>query len=152
MLAGLELQGHAVLNLTGANQNGTTRLNADGAVGITSGKAPVPALIGDSAHLAVSAAATGSNVTVSRFEIDGRKINASAVGSVGAKHVALNWRLALSDLTSALPTLAGVLQLQGRVSGPTDDLAATADLSGTTWADRPAGGTDHGERAAARPP
>ncbi len=130
MLAGLDLQGHAVLNLTGANQNGTTRPNADGAVGITGGRAPVPALIGDSAHLAVSAAATGSNVTVSRFEIDGRKIKASAVGSVGAKNLALDWQLALSDLTSALPTMAGALRLQGRVNGPADDLAVTGDLSG----------------------
>lgn len=131
MVAGLDLQGHAVLNLTGANQNGTTRLNADGAVGITGGRAPVPALIGDSAHLAVSVAATGSNVTVSRFEIDGRKIKASAVGSLGAKNLALNWQLALSDLTSALPTVAGALRLQGRVNGAADDLAATVDLLGT---------------------
>jgi translocation and assembly module TamB len=131
MLAGLYLQGHAVLNLTGANQNGTTRLNADGVVGVTGGRAPVPALIGDSAHLAVSATTTGSNVAVSRFEIDGRKIKASAVGSVSAKNLALNWQLALSDLTSALPTMAGALRLQGRVNGPADDIAATADLSGT---------------------
>ena len=131
MLAGLDLQGHAVLNLTGAYQNGTTRLNADGALAVTGGRAPVPALIGDEARLRVSAAATGSNVTVSRFEIDGRKIKASAVGTVGAKNLALDWQLALSDLTSALPTMAGALQLHGRVTGPADDLAATAELSGT---------------------
>ena len=127
MLAGIDLQGHATLNLTGANQNGTTRLNADGVIGVTGGRAPVPALIGDAAHLAIYAVATGSNVSVSRLEIDGRKIIASAVGSVSAKNLALNWQLALSDLTSALPTMAGALRLQGRVSGATDDLAATAD-------------------------
>jgi translocation and assembly module TamB len=140
MLAGLDLQGHAALNLTGANHNGTTRLNADGAIGITGGRAPVPAVIGDAAHLAVSAEATGSNVTVSRFEFDGRKIKASAGGSVGAKNLAFDWRLALSDLTSALPTMAGAVRLQGRVSGAADDLAATADLSGTLGAiGKPAG-------------
>ncbi len=68
-----------------ASENGTTRLDVNGAIGVTGGMAPVPALIGDAAHLAVSAAVTGSNVTVSRFEIDGRKIEASAVGSVGAQ-------------------------------------------------------------------
>ena len=41
--------------------------NANGTLGITGGMAPVPALIGDAAHLTVSAAATGSNVTVSRL-------------------------------------------------------------------------------------
>jgi translocation and assembly module TamB len=131
MLAGLDLQGHALLNLTAANQGGTTRLGADGAIGITGGMAPVPALVGDAAHLVMSAAATGSNITLSHFQIDGRRINVSAVGNVAAKNLALEWRLALPDLTSALPALAGALRLQGRVGGPTDDLAATAEISGT---------------------
>ena len=130
-LAGLDLQGHAVLDLTAAMQDGTTRLDANGTVGITGGMAPVPALIGGAAHLTVSAAATGSNVTVSRLEIEGRKIKASGTGNVGGDKLALDWKLALPDLTSALPTLAGAVEVQGGVSGPTDDLAATADLSGT---------------------
>ena len=78
-----------------------------------------------------SAAATGSDVTVSRFEIDGRKIEVSAAGSLSADTLAFDWQLALPDLTSVLPTLAGALQLQGRVSGPIDDFAREADLSGT---------------------
>ncbi len=112
-------------------QGGTTRLDANGTVGITGGMAPVPALIGDSAHLTLSAAATGSKVTISRLEIDGRKINASAAGSLGGDKLAVDWRLALSDLTSALPTLVGAIDARGRVSGPTDNLSAAADLSGT---------------------
>ncbi|MBV8119119.1 MAG: translocation/assembly module TamB domain-containing protein [Alphaproteobacteria bacterium] len=131
MLAGTDLQGHALLNLTAALRDGTTHLDANGAVGVTGGMAPVPALIGNAADLELSVAATGSNVTVSRFEIDGRKIKISATGSGGADRLALDWQLALPDLTSALPTLAGALRLQGRVSGPADDLAAMADLSGT---------------------
>jgi translocation and assembly module TamB len=139
-LAGLDVQGHAVLDLTAAIEDGTTRLDANGTVGITGGMAPAPALIGDAAHLVVSAVATRSNVTVSRLEIDGRKIKASAAGSVGADKLALDWKLALPDLTSALPTLAGAVEVQGRVSGPTDDLAATADLSGTLGpVDKPEG-------------
>ena len=131
MVAGLDLQGHAVLSLTAAHHNETTRCDGAGVIGITGGKAPVPALIGDAAPLTISAAMTGSNLTVSRFELDGRKVTASAAGSLGARNLAIDWRLALSDLTSAVPTLAGALRLQGRVSGPTNDIAATADLSGT---------------------
>jgi translocation and assembly module TamB len=130
-LAGLDLQGHAVVDLAAAMRDGTTHLDANGIVSATGGTAPVPALIGDAAHLTVSAAAAGSNVTISRFEIDGRKITASAAGSLRANKLAFDWRLGLPDLTSILPTLAGTLRLQGKVSGPTDDLAATADLSGT---------------------
>jgi translocation and assembly module TamB len=133
--AGLDLQGHAVLDLAGAIRDRTTRLDASGIVGITGGMAPLPALIGDAAHLTVSAAATGSpagsTVTVSRLEIDGREISASAAGKLGADRLAVDWRLALPDLTSALPTLSGAIEARGRVSGPTDDLSAAADLSGT---------------------
>jgi translocation and assembly module TamB len=131
MLAGTDLQGHTVLNLTAALRDGTTYLDASGVVGVTGGMAPVPALIGDAAQLAISAAATGANVTLSHLEFGGRKIKISAAGIINAKALALDWALALSDLTSALPTLAGALQLQGRVTGPANDLTATADLSGT---------------------
>jgi translocation and assembly module TamB len=85
MLVGTDLQGHADLNLMAAERGGTTHLDVNGAIGVTGGIAPVPALTGDAAHLAVSAAVTGSNVTVLRFEIDGRKVEASAVGSVSAR-------------------------------------------------------------------
>ena len=91
---GLDLQGHAVLDLAAAMRDGTTRLDADGTVAVTGGTAPVPALIGDAAHLTVSAAAAGSNVTISRFEIDGRKITASAAGSLAPTSLAFDWRLA----------------------------------------------------------
>ena len=112
-------------------RDGTTQFDANGTVAITGGMAPAPALIGDAAHLTVSAAAAGSNVTISRFAIDGRKITVSAAGSLDADKLAFDWQLGLPDLTSVLPTLAGALQLQGQVSGPIDDFAAGADLSGT---------------------
>jgi translocation and assembly module TamB len=130
-LAGLDLQGHAVLNLTAAERDGATHLDADGTIAVLGGVAPVPALIGDAGRLRVSAAAAGSNVTISRFEIDGRSIMVSAAGSMSPNKLAFDWRLALPDLRSALPTLAGALQLQGKISGPTEDLMATADLEGT---------------------
>ncbi len=129
-LAGLDLQGHAVVDLAAAMRDGTTHIDANGIVSATGGTAPVPALIGDAAHLTVSAAAAGSNVTISRFEINGRKITASAAGSLRADKLAFDWRLGLPDLTSVVPTLAGALRLQGQVSGPTNNLAGTADLSG----------------------
>jgi len=129
-LAGLDLQGRAALDLTAAVQNGTTRLGASGTVAITGGQAPAPALIGDDAHLTLSAAATGSQVTLSRLELDGRKLHASGAGKLGPGKLALDWQLALPDLTSVVPTLAGAIKLQGSVAGPADDLAATADLSG----------------------
>ncbi len=129
--AGLDLKGHAALDLRAAIDGATTRLDADGTIGIIGGTAPAPALIGDKAHVSLSATASGSNVTLSRLAIEGRKVSVAATGDIGAKQVALDWRVSLPDLTSVVPSLAGALDLRGRATGPIDDIAAAADLSGT---------------------
>ena len=139
-VGGLDLQGHAAFDLRAAVNGAATRLDAEGTVGITGGMAPAPALIGDAAHLTLAATTSGSNVTLSRFAIDGRKISASAAGQVGAEALALHWRLALPDLTSAVPALAGRLELRGQASGAIDNITATTNLSGTLGsAGRPPG-------------
>jgi translocation and assembly module TamB len=129
--AGLDLKGHAALDLRTAVDGATTRLDADGTVGITGGTAPAPALIGDAAHLTLAAAATARNISVSRLAFDGPGISMTVNGNIDPKKLALDWRLALPDLTSAVPRLAGTVELQGRASGPIDNIAATTDLSGT---------------------
>jgi translocation and assembly module TamB len=130
-LFGLDLKGHAALKVAASRQGGTTRLDAGGTVGITGGTAPLAALAGDAARLTLSATATGTKVTVRRLDFAGRDIAASATGRIAGQRLALDWQLALPDLQSAAPTLAGGLRASGRVSGPTGNLAATADLAGT---------------------
>jgi translocation and assembly module TamB len=130
-LFALDLKGHAALKLTATLDGGTTRLDGSGTLGLTGGTAPAPALVGDAARLTLSATATRTTATIQHFNLTGRKIAVSATGRVAADRLALDWRLALPDLASAEPTLAGGLRATGRVSGPSDDLAATADLSGT---------------------
>ena len=151
-LAGLDLQGHAVLDLTAAIEDRTTRLDANGTVGITGGMAPAPALIGDAAHLVVSAAATGSNVTVSRLEIDGRKIKASACGQCGRRQagVRLETRSARSD------ECATDLGRRGRGTRPgerTDRRSRRhSGPLGNARAGRQARGPDQRDGAITRPP
>lgn len=128
--AGLDLKGRAALDLRAAIDGATTRLDAHGTVGIIGGTAPAPALIGDKAHLTLAATASGSNVTLSRFAIDGREISVAAAGDIGAEQVTLDWRVALPDLTSVVPSLAGELDLHGRAAGPIHDIAAVTDLTG----------------------
>jgi translocation and assembly module TamB len=133
-LAGLDLEGRAALDLRAEMRDGTSRLDAGGTVGVTGGTAPAPALIGGAAHLTLSAAAAGSNLTISRFQIDGRKIAVSVGGNISPENLALDWRLALPDLSSVRSTLSGGLRARGRVTGPPGDLAAVSDLSGTLGA------------------
>jgi translocation and assembly module TamB len=130
-VGGLDLKGHAAFDLRTAIDGATARLDMGGTVGVTGGTAPAPALIGDAARLTLSATASGSKVTLSRFAIDGRKLSVAAAGQLGAQALALHWRLALPDLTSAVPALAGRLELRGQASGAIGNITATTNLSGT---------------------
>ncbi len=139
-VGGLDLQGHAAFGLRTAINGATARIDTEGTLGVTGGTAPAPSLIGDAARLSMSATVSGSTVTLSRFAIDGRRISVSTAGHISPEKLELHWQLALPDLTSAVPTLAGGLELRGEASGPIDNITATTDLSGTLGpAGRPSG-------------
>ena len=63
---GADIQGHTALQLTAARHGEATQVNVTGGLGITGGMAPVPALIGPAATLAVAATLTGSDVALRR--------------------------------------------------------------------------------------
>jgi len=54
-IAGVDLKGHTTLNANIAVSDQTTKVDLSGIVGVTAGAAPIPALIGDGARLAVRA-------------------------------------------------------------------------------------------------
>ena len=128
---GLDLRGHADLTVNAAQQaDGATKADVAGTLGITGGTAPAPRLIGDAARIAVSGTLQGSDVALSRLELDGKTIALSATGRFAQKKVDLDWKVALSDLAVLAPTVAGTMSAQGHVAGPTDDLAAKINLAG----------------------
>jgi translocation and assembly module TamB len=128
---GLDLQGHTDLTIDAAQQaDGATKADLAGTLGITGGTAPAPGLIGDDARIAVSGTLHGSDVVLSRVELDGKTITLSASGGLAQGKVDLDWKLALSELAVLAPTVAGTMNAQGHVAGPTDDLAARIDLAG----------------------
>jgi translocation and assembly module TamB len=129
-IGGVDLQGSTSLSIKAAVTGDTQRVDIDGTLGVTGGMAPVPGLIGPAARLGLSAALHGADVTLSRLTVDGKTVTLSANGGMTGGVVGLDWKLALSDLAVAAPTVSGAIAARGRVTGKTDDLAAHVDLTG----------------------
>lgn len=128
-IGAVDLAGHAQLAVKAAMAGGTTKLDVDGTVGVTGGQAPIPALIGD-AKLGVSVALAGSDITVSRAQVDGRTINLAASGTDKAGVLDLAYRLGLTNLAVLTPTVEGAVALQGTAKGPMDAIAVDVDAKG----------------------
>ncbi len=127
---GIDLQGRTQLAIGAAMVGGVTKVDVDGTLGITGGQAPVPALVGDAAKLGVSVALAGSDITVSRAQLDGRAINLTADGTDKAGRLDLRYELRLVDLATLAQAVSGAVTVQGTAQGPADDLAVMADLAG----------------------
>jgi len=132
-IGGVDLRGGTALRFRAAMAGGVTRLEADGKVSITGGVTPIPALIGD-ANLGASAQLAGSDITLSRLEIDGKTIRLSAQGSSKAGVVDARYRLGLTDLAALAPTLAGAIEADGHLQGPTTSLALDTTIKGEVGA------------------
>jgi translocation and assembly module TamB len=137
---GIALAGHGALTLHATQANGETQVQADGTVGITSGLAPVPGLVGDNATIGATAAVHGSDITISRLTLNGKTLQVSASGSLADNKADADATVSLSDLSVLAPQLAGALSVKAHAAGPVDDFAAHAELSGHVAAR----GTDSG--------
>ena len=132
-IGGVDLRGGTALRFRAAMAGGVTRLEADGKVSITGGVTPIPALMGD-ANLGASAQLAGSDITLSRLEIDGKTLRLSAQGSSKAGVVDARYRLGLTDLAALAPTLAGAIEADGHLQGPTTSLALDTTIKGEVGA------------------
>ncbi len=128
-IGGIDLHGSTALRLRAAMSGGVTRVDADGRVSITGGLAPVPALIGD-ATLGASAQLAGSDITLSRLEIDGKTLRLSGQGSSKAGALDATYRLGLTDLAALAPTLTGAIEADGHLQGPTTSLTLDTTIKG----------------------
>ncbi len=129
-VGGVDLQGRAELTLGAAVADGVTKVDVDGTLGVTGGQAPVPALVGDAGKIRLSAALAGSDITLTRAELEGRAINLAADGSDKGGRLDVRYKLGLTDLAALAPVVSGAVSVQGTVQGPADDLAVAADATG----------------------
>ncbi len=128
---GQAVAGHAALDLTARTEGDTDSATIAGTIALTAGPAPLPALLGPAARIDLAASRRGPDVSLSRLAIDASKVSLTATGGLaGGKVLTLDWRAALPDLAVAAPTVQGSVAGQGHVTGPLDDFAAQAELSG----------------------
>jgi translocation and assembly module TamB len=127
---GVAIEGHAALDLTAAEDGATQSATLGGTLGITGGMAPLPALIGPAAHVALTASRHGDDITLSHLALDGATASVAAEGGMTGGTVALDWHAALADLSVLAATVQGRMAGHGHIAGKTDDFAATATLDG----------------------
>ncbi len=132
-LGGQDLQGNVAVQAK-LVQAPEMAVEATARLGVTGGVAPVPGLIGADGRLVLQASRKGVDFVLSKLTLDGAKLQVTAKGGMTDGKVALDWTVGLPDVAVLTPQVSGALnaqgQVTGRVSGPTDDLAATAKLDG----------------------
>ena len=129
-IGGVVIEGRTKLTVRAALAGQTTSVDVDGTVGITGGLAPVPALVGEEARIGVSVKLAGQDILVQRLMVDGRTVKLSAEGSKRGDALDVGYKVALADLSQLAPTISGNVQVEGRVQGTLDKLAATAEAKG----------------------
>ncbi len=127
---GLDLTGATSLTLHAAIQGDVTTVTADGKVAITGGMQQARALVGDNGQLHLAAALHGSDLTLSKLQFNGHSIAITADGTVASNLADLGWTLQVNDLAAADLDLSGQFQATGKVTGPTDNLALTGEITG----------------------
>jgi len=128
--AGMDLAGRASIAMRFATKGDVTRVEVDGALGVTGGSGPLPALLGTDAKLVLSAALRPGEVAVERALLEGRTVRLSASGSRRGEAFDVNWKAALSDLASLAPALKGSLSSDGQAHGTPREIALEARARG----------------------
>lgn len=129
-VGGVHLTGRTDVTASLATAGPATRVAVDGSVGVTGGLAPVPALIGPAARIAVRATLTEGAFALEEAAVDARSLWVRAQGSDRGGALALDWQVKLADLAALSPGLAGRLAIAGRLEGPQTGITATATATG----------------------
>jgi translocation and assembly module TamB len=131
---GTDVRGNTALTLDVAREGATTTVGLQGTIGVTGGLPQAKALLGDAAKVDMAASLTGQDARLTRLHVTGRGVDVSASGGLVNALADLHWTVAIADLSALQPTLTGRLDASGQVSGPENDLAASADLHGNIGA------------------
>jgi len=117
-LAGLDLRGslaaHATLDRTG----GKTAATLDGTLDATGGDATIAGLIGRNAKFAFAGSVEKGDIAITHANLNGAALALSANGGLRAGTFAIDWTVAVRDLSRLADTVSGNLALRGHVKGP----------------------------------
>jgi translocation and assembly module TamB len=126
---GAALQGSADLSANLATLGTARHVTLTGTANITGGQAPAPGVLGVT-KIDADATFDGGSVALRHATIDGKALHLDAAGTVHADAIALNWHVALPDLSALSPQALGALSLAGEITGPFDRLSLTSTVKG----------------------
>jgi translocation and assembly module TamB len=129
-MGGIELHGSTALTVRTSEQGSGEQASVDGTIGLTSGMAPIVALVGPNAKIGATVALNGQNITISRFDFAGAKLSANAHGTDNNGALALDYAVHLADMAAVTPTVNGTVDATGHVQGQQTNLAVQTDLRG----------------------
>lgn len=151
-MGGADVQGKATLRARLTRQGDNNQLALDGNVDVTGGQAIAAKILGPGATLSLQAHAQGDDATLDRMTIDGQALHVSAQGALTNGTVEANWGATLANVADLGTTLSGPLSVEGKLTGPQDDLALTMTGHGQIAAPGiPAGALDASVNASGLP-
>ena len=127
--AAQELHGNAVINAQLDGYPSTLHMKLNGGAALTPGPQIWERAVGDRATLQFSGTLEAGALTIDSMKFAGRAIELSANGKVSNKAINGRWDVALSDLGTVSPVLAGTLKGSGSVQGAPGDLGGEANLT-----------------------
>jgi len=134
VLGGIALSGRASLRIGAARQPAGLALDLAGALALTGGTAPLPTLLGPATQFSLAARLANGTVTLQHLALSGAVLALAASGTASPEKLALAWNSSLKNLSALAAGVTGALAAKGRIDGPTNALALTADLTGTLGA------------------
>ena len=126
---GADLQGGAKLSANLTTLGTARHVTLTGTANITGGQAPAPGVLGG-VKLDADATLDGANLLVQHATIDGKELHLDAAGTVRPNALALNWHVALPDLSALSPQALGAVTLAGEISGAPGHLTLTSIVKG----------------------
>ena len=133
-LAGQVVRGDASIKAQVARAEKVMTLSADADANIDGGTAAWVGLLRGRSRLQLSTALTDEKLTVDRMILTGQSLSLAVSGSAGrsaAQVLDARLELRLANLAKLSPTLAGTLQLSGKINGPSSSFSAATDLTST---------------------
>ncbi|HLI22254.1 MAG TPA: hypothetical protein VKV32_14100, partial [Stellaceae bacterium] len=122
-VGGVDVQGKATLTAKFARDGATDRLALDGNIDVTGGDALAAKLLGRGATVTLRGETEGDDATVEQMVIDSPALHVSAHGARENGTLDADWGLTLADIADLGTKLSGPLAVEGKLTGPQDDLA-----------------------------
>ena len=129
-LGGMQAAGQGKMTLKFARQDAGSRLEAAGMLSISGDHSTAARLLGKSAKFDLAMTLHDKDIALSGLHLDGKALSLSADGGLTSGIAGFNWKAQLNDLSAIVAADSGRLAAHGRLTGPLDDLALSADLNG----------------------